>query len=649
MKTKDELFQKVRLTPRVLRVVKSNSQIGLQDHREQDARTSYDQPSGSKMPSETGSNTVDYRIPGVPLSAVEQQDTHRKAKVKKLIEKFENHPNKESFLQDFMQTKEINKFSQESQDLIADMNNTEIFELCETSSKQQCPDCNLYWEAGIVCCTCGRCSRISRSEKEVDKSNDNVVSIPGCVFKKNNKRSARHGPSERQRMFFKAKEMLHKAGQKKHGSHSSIIARWLNDYKYRNSLSDIGWNEQDIMLFDRIALKNYSFVATRAERIRNSEHWILKLNQDGAQQPLNQRPYFAQAKRECKRSHDENVARTQAGKKNRSSKPTRKTKERTTVRRNWRIRLYSRSSNRVEVLLPSAVKPVAFVAIVVVHKLGTQQLDDKKLEFLAFFTVSPFLKNIFRVRTSFGWPGVKLPDNRRGVWTEHPLAQHVCARTGHAHIARTDVWLTHHANTRGSSAQRRVACIGASEKVVGIHAQCPTCCRTCHRTLLHDLSHLPQLSSDHFLPHCPVLLQLLRDWIKIPCEIHDGVADTLNLHLPQVMSPSWSNLTITSFTELNWTEILGQIRIKYQKEFWEMSIKILSHNIRRKLENLVSTCPASNQGYTRITIQVKALQIRILKIENHEKCWSHRCMYRSEEKIMVLLTNPQLQGNQKQK
>ena len=26
--------------------------------------------------------------------------------------------------------------------LYADMNNTEIFELCETSSKQQCPDCN---------------------------------------------------------------------------------------------------------------------------------------------------------------------------------------------------------------------------------------------------------------------------------------------------------------------------------------------------------------------------------------------------------------------------------------------------------------------------------------------------------------------------
>ena len=91
------------------------------------------------------------------FSANEHQDTHRKDKVKPLIEKFESHQHKESVLQDFKQRKEINKFSKESKDLTADMNNTEIFELCETSSKQQFLDCNFYCEAGIVCCSCGRC------------------------------------------------------------------------------------------------------------------------------------------------------------------------------------------------------------------------------------------------------------------------------------------------------------------------------------------------------------------------------------------------------------------------------------------------------------------------------------------------------------
>ena len=72
---------------------------------------------------------MDYRISGVPLSAVEQQDTTRENKVKKLIEKFENHQHKESSFQDLSPTQKINKFSKESQELIADMNNTEIFEL----------------------------------------------------------------------------------------------------------------------------------------------------------------------------------------------------------------------------------------------------------------------------------------------------------------------------------------------------------------------------------------------------------------------------------------------------------------------------------------------------------------------------------------
>ena len=49
MKTTDELYQKVRLTPRVPRVVfKSHSQHGLQDPQNQDARSSWEPSSDSK-------------------------------------------------------------------------------------------------------------------------------------------------------------------------------------------------------------------------------------------------------------------------------------------------------------------------------------------------------------------------------------------------------------------------------------------------------------------------------------------------------------------------------------------------------------------------------------------------------------------------
>ena len=70
-----------------------------------------------KITREICNNTVDHRIPGVPLSAVEQQHTTRVNKVKRLIDKFENHKNKDSLIQDLRQTEKINKFSTESQKL----------------------------------------------------------------------------------------------------------------------------------------------------------------------------------------------------------------------------------------------------------------------------------------------------------------------------------------------------------------------------------------------------------------------------------------------------------------------------------------------------------------------------------------------------
>ena len=89
MKTKEELYHKICLTPRLPRVVlKANSHSGQQNQREHDART----------------------FLACRLSTVEQQDTNRKDKVKKLIEQFESHPNKEPFLQDLSQTQRIAGF-----------------------------------------------------------------------------------------------------------------------------------------------------------------------------------------------------------------------------------------------------------------------------------------------------------------------------------------------------------------------------------------------------------------------------------------------------------------------------------------------------------------------------------------------------------
>ena len=97
-----------------------------------------------------------------------------------------------------------------------------------------------------------------------------------------------------------------------------------------------------------------------------------------------------------------------------------------------------------------------------------------------------------------------------------------------------------------------------------------------------------------YLP-CPVLWK----WIKNPCEIHGGVADLPNLHLPQV-SPKRSNLAAS-----------------------------------KKLENL-APCPTSSHRCIPITSRRTALQTRTLKMENYEKCWLHQCHCRIEKAMHPL-------------
>ena len=189
----------------------------------------------------------------------------------KLIEKFENHKHKESFLQDLSQTQKINKFSPESQQLIADMNNTEIFELCENSSKQQCSESNTFWDIVIIYCSSGRNMKSSQRSTGLEQNNNDVTSIPGYVIKKNSSRGAKHGPSERQIMYYQAKQMLKKARQKKHGRHPTILVRWYARTSYRKSLSAIGWKEHHIMLYDRIVLEKHFYTATKAEKIQKFE------------------------------------------------------------------------------------------------------------------------------------------------------------------------------------------------------------------------------------------------------------------------------------------------------------------------------------------------------------------------------------------
>ena len=128
-----------------------------------DARESDDFASEKHEHTRTCRGNIDYRIPGIPHSTVEQVDTNRKETVRRFIEQFDNHPNRNVLLKDFVK---INHFSEELKDLITDMGNNEIFEFYKTSSKRQCPDCASYWKIGSVYCTCGKCMQPTEKSRQ---------------------------------------------------------------------------------------------------------------------------------------------------------------------------------------------------------------------------------------------------------------------------------------------------------------------------------------------------------------------------------------------------------------------------------------------------------------------------------------------------
>ena len=183
-------------------------------------------------------------------------------------------------------------------------------------------------------------------------------------------------------MYHKAKDMLQKALQPKHGGYRKILERWHNDDKHRESLSKIGWTEEQIIQYEELALGDHSYFATREERIRNEKSWVLMLNKECVQRPKKQRPGFVEAKREMKRPHDEHVKETSEVYNDQDSEETNNSKD-------LKNMVSNRCPNRMEDLSFEVTGKLVAESntFVLVNSLGTaRQLKfEQRLELLAIF------------------------------------------------------------------------------------------------------------------------------------------------------------------------------------------------------------------------------------------------------------------------
>ena len=78
---------------------------------------------------------IDFRVPGLSHAVVKKTEHLR---VQELLKKIESHPHREALHADLQQSNVRNPFSKKSKEIIRELGNVELFELCETIPKVQC-------------------------------------------------------------------------------------------------------------------------------------------------------------------------------------------------------------------------------------------------------------------------------------------------------------------------------------------------------------------------------------------------------------------------------------------------------------------------------------------------------------------------------
>ena len=178
--------------------------------------------------------------------------------------------------------------------MIRELGNVELFELCETFPKVQCSHCLLYWNQGIVYCTCGQCLIDSESRRKFNKLRLDALSIPNYVIKKGRSHGARHGKTEEHKEYHMAWNAWKRCCKKvdSQGEHfTGIHDRFLRDPVYRESQLAIGWTEHKCEEWDELAKEDHTYRLTPEEKKKiprtvlsyseqSRQNWPMKLRSD---------------------------------------------------------------------------------------------------------------------------------------------------------------------------------------------------------------------------------------------------------------------------------------------------------------------------------------------------------------------------------
>ena len=154
------------------------------------------------------------------------------------------------------------------------MGNVELFELGETIPKMQCKECLLYWNQGIVYCTCGHLFRENQSSRGILRWTLDLLSIQNYVIKKGRLRGHRYGKMKEQRNY----HIAHYFEKEMHQESDGIHDRCQKDPTFCESQLEIDRTEEVCIQMDKDAKKDFTYRMTQDECFRYKKNWWISYN-----------------------------------------------------------------------------------------------------------------------------------------------------------------------------------------------------------------------------------------------------------------------------------------------------------------------------------------------------------------------------------
>ena len=193
----------------------------------------------------TDEEKIDFNIPGAPNSMVKRSHG---VNIQNLIQKIENHPQRQALQSDLQQHRQFNPLNKESRDVTKAVGNTELCEILDVEPKSQCRACLAYWDVGIVYCTCGHFLRDDATEnKKYIKSVLDLCSIPIFYIRKGRVHGHRYGKKEGCKEFHTAKQLQKRCRKKQY---ENIHDRFIRDTLFRKTMIELGRSEEVILEMD---------------------------------------------------------------------------------------------------------------------------------------------------------------------------------------------------------------------------------------------------------------------------------------------------------------------------------------------------------------------------------------------------------------